>query len=479
MLKLTTTAATMAAAVAVIITLTGTGFAQEPARSAMAKKPIRLMTLDPGHFHAALIHRERYPDVADRVDVYGPLGIDLTDHLKRVARFNLRPDAPTAWQLEVHASPDFLDRLKKERPGNVVVISGRNRGKIDYVAASVAAGFHALVDKPWILRAADLPKLKTTLDLAEKNGRVAFDMMTERFEITAMLQKELVNDPDVFGKIVPGTADAPAVYMESVHHLMKVVAGVPNLRPTWFFDTEQQGEGLNDVGTHLVDLVPWTLFPGQGVDADKELKLLSAQRWPTPITLANFQRVTGEKDFPDDIKAQVKNGSLDYFCNTLVAYTVRGIAVKLNVIWDWEAPAGGGDTHFAFYRGSRARIESRQTKADKMRPELFVIPADAKDRAAVAAAVKQRLAAIQKEFPGVGVEDRGAELHITIPDKLRTVHEDHFAQVAGRFFGYVKAPKTLPAWERAHMLAKYWVTTKGTELARTTPVKVAERIAPK
>ena len=51
--------------------------------------------------------------------------------------------------------------------------------------------------------------------------------------------------------------------MESVHHLMKMVAGSVNLRPAWFFDTAEQGEALADVATHLVDLVPWTLFPGQ------------------------------------------------------------------------------------------------------------------------------------------------------------------------------------------------------------------------
>ena len=32
-------------------------------------------------------------------------------------------------------------------------------------------------------------------------------MMTERFEITTLLQKELVNDPEVFGKVDPGTPE--------------------------------------------------------------------------------------------------------------------------------------------------------------------------------------------------------------------------------------------------------------------------------
>ena len=264
-----------AAAVALSLAPAVTGAQDNSAKTQKAAAPakpgkgaIRIVTLDPGHFHAALPHRESYPGVDTRVHVYAPLGSDLIKHLGRILQFNTRAEAPTAWALDVHTGPDYLDRFKREKAGNVVVISGRNRGKIDYIQTGVGAGYHALVDKPWILRSEDLPKLKATLDLAEKKGRVAFDMMTERFEITTLLQKELVNDPEVFGKVDPGTPDKPSVYMESVHHLMKVVAGAPNIRPAWFFDKDQQGEGMNDIGTHLVDLVPWTLWPEQGIDRE-------------------------------------------------------------------------------------------------------------------------------------------------------------------------------------------------------------------
>ena len=40
---------------------------------------VRFVTLDPGHFHAALVQKEMYPGVARRVDVYAPLGSDLVD----------------------------------------------------------------------------------------------------------------------------------------------------------------------------------------------------------------------------------------------------------------------------------------------------------------------------------------------------------------------------------------------------------------
>src|SRR5436309_3143112 len=150
---------------------------------------VRLVTLDPGHFHAALIQKEMYADVSNQVAVYAPLGPDLIDYLSRIARFNLRPENPTAWELEVHACPDFLGRMIREQPGDVVVISGRNKGKIDRILASVKAGLHVLADKPWVIESRDLPKLEAALDTADSKGVVAYDIMTERFEITSILQK--------------------------------------------------------------------------------------------------------------------------------------------------------------------------------------------------------------------------------------------------------------------------------------------------
>jgi len=441
------------------------------------REPVRLITLDPGHFHAALIHKEMYPGVSPTVHVYAPLGPDLLGHLARIAAFNARADRPTQWQLEVHASPDPVRRMVEERPGNAVVISGRNRHKIDAILASLRAGLNVLADKPWILASEDLPKLEEALAIAEERGLVAYDLMTERYEITSILQRELVGDPRVFGTPVPGTPEAPGVYMESVHHLMKTVAGAPNIRPVWFFDTEEQGEGLNDIGTHLVDLVQWTLFPEQAIDRERDLSVLSAYRWPTRISEEDFRRVTGSAGFPPSLQDRVEDGRLDYFCNTRVTYALRGIRVGLNVIWDWEAPPGAGDRHFAYYTGTASRVEVRQSAAEGFRPELYVVPADPAQHLQVLEAARERIAALESAHPGLAVEDRGGEIHVKIPDALRVGHEAHFAQVARRFLSYLEDPSRLPAYERPDMLAKYAVTTRGTELSRRSPVHEAPRLA--
>lgn len=425
---------------------------------------VKIMTLDPGHFHAGLVQKEMYPDVSPRVHVYAPLGFDLYEHLKRIANFNNRRDNPTHWEMEIHAGGDPLARMLAERPGNVVTMAGRNQGKIDRIKASVEGGLNVLVDKPWIINAADFPKLEATFKAAESKKLIAYDIMTERSEITTILQKELIHAPEVFGQMQKGSENDPAVYIESIHHILKVVAGAPNIRPAWFFDVKQQGEGVADVGTHLVDLVQWMLFPEQVIDYKKDVNVLSGKRWPTVMTLPEFSRVTNEKAFPDYLSSSVKDGKLDYYCNGAMTYALRGIHTKLDVIWNYEAPAGGGDTHVAIFKGTKSSLEIRQGKEENWKPELYVVPNNASSKAEILAALKTKVAALQSKYAGVGVEERSNRLLVTIPDKFRDGHEAHFAEVMRRFLGYLRDPKALPAWENPNMLAKYYTTTKGLEM---------------
>jgi len=431
---------------------------------------VRLITLDPAHFHAALVQKEMYSGVSPQVSIYAPLGFDLTEHLVRVARFNQRPIDPTVWRLDIHTGPDFLERMLKERPGNVVVLSGRNREKIVQVQRSVEFGLNALADKPWILNPGDLSKIAQVLDLAEKKGLVAYDIMTERFEVTSLLQRALVNAPNVFGTILPGEPKDPAVFMESVHRLMKSVAGVPSLRPAWFFDVREEGEALADVGTHLVDLVQWTVFPDQALDYRRDIQVLDGRHWPTTLNKEQWRRVTGVAEFPASLSGSIKDGKLDYFCNNFVSYALRGVHVQMNVLWDFEGPPPT-DSYFAKFRGTKARVEVRQGSPENFRPEVYVIPNSAALRNEVAEELRKKVSTLGTSFEGLGIEERGDEFRLTFPDRHRVGHEAHFAQVTRQFFEYVKNPKALPAWEKPNMLAKYHVTTAGVELARAKDPK--------
>lgn len=142
---------------------------------------IGLIIVDPGHFP------EMYPNVAARAHVYAALGPDLLDYLSRIARFNSRAERSTGWEVEIHASSDFLDRLSSERPGNVAIFSGRNRSEIDRVRAAVESGINVLADKPLIIRREDLPVLEGALRAADERQLSLHDMMGGQHEITANL----------------------------------------------------------------------------------------------------------------------------------------------------------------------------------------------------------------------------------------------------------------------------------------------------
>jgi len=421
---------------------------------------IRLIVVDPGHFHAALLQKEMHPNVDARVHVYAPLGPDLLDYLDRVARFNRRADQPTQWELEVHAGPDFLARLTRERPGDVAIFSGRNRGKIQRIHAAIEAGLHVLADKPWVIRTEDMPLLETTLAAATRRGLVAFDMMTGRHDVMTALQRALHADPAVFGDQRPGTLDCPGVTVTSVHHILKQVAGAPNPRPAWFFDVSEQGEALSDVGTHLVDRAHGTLFPAQAVDHRTMIQIHAARRWPTLVGAAQFRQVTGALRWPSFLDPWINGDTLEYWCNNSLHYEVRGVHVALDLRWDWEAVAGG-DTHTAVYRGSRATLELRQGVAERYRPELYVVP-----HADIADSLEHRIAALSQVYAGLDVDKRTREWRIVVPDSLRIGHDARFVQHARRFFEYVAQPHSLPGWEQPNMMAKYHICTHG--VARAT-----------
>ena len=427
---------------------------------------MKLVILDPGHFHAALLQKDMVADVDPDVHVYAPGGPDLDDYVRKIDAYNARAAQPTHWRLHVHAGSDYLERFAGERRGDVAVIAGNNARKTEYIERAVAAGFHTLADKPMAIDAAGFAGLERAFAIASERGVLLYDIMTERFEITSMLQKALAHVPSVFGTLVTGTPDAPAVVKESVHHFAKLVSGTPVVRPAWFFDTAQQGEGLVDITTHLVDLVQWACFPGAVLDGRADVAVHGARRWPTVLDAAQFARVTQLPDYPGFLRKDVqRDGSLHVYANGEIDYAVRGVHAKVRVLWNYEAPAGAGDTHYSVMRGSRANLVIRQGEAQGWQPALYVEPHRGAGDPDFGAALAAAVAALQPKHPGVGTRRSGDGWEITVPAAYHVGHEAHFGQVADAFLGYVRAG-ALPDWEVPGMLAKYWTTTQALALAR-------------
>jgi hypothetical protein len=271
--------------------------------------------------------------------------------------------------------------------------------------------------------------------------------------------------PEVFGTLQKGTATDPAVTKESVHHFSKMVSGAPLIRPAWFFDVEQQGEGIVDVTTHLVDLVQWECFPDQTIDYQSDINITSARHWKTELTPVQFEKVTGLKSYPEYLKKDVSGKNiLGVYSNGEINYQIKGINAKVSVIWNFEAPAGAADTHFSIMKGSKANLIIRQGKEQNYKPLLYIEPLS-KDDQSFESNLKTALAKIQAKYPGVDVKGEGDIWSVVVPEKYHNGHEAHFGQVTEKYLEYLQNGN-MPAWEVPNMITKYFITTKALELAK-------------
>lgn len=432
---------------------------------------ITLVTVAPGHFHASLVQKAMYAGVNDTAYVYAPEGPELDAHLALIEQYNTRPDQPTRWHEVVYTGADFMEKMLNERKGNVVVLAGNNQHKINYISQSVDAGLNVLADKPMIIQHADFPKLQQAFARAEENGVRLYDIMTERYEINTLLQKELSQIPEFFGGLVTGDADNPAITKESVHHFFKEVSGKPLIRPAWFYDTRQQGEGLVDVTTHLVDLVQWESFPEQSINYEQDIEIVTAKRWPTRVSAEQFTRSTGLPAFPEYLNNAVDDGNLFVFANGEINYKLKNIHAKVSVIWNFEAPAGTGDTHYSIMRGQYANLIIKQGEAEQYKPVLYVQPTEERDLSSFELALGDAIDQLGERYNGLAFERMPDGLYrIGVDSSLVTTHEEHFAQVTEKYLSFLQSG-TMPEWEVPNMLAKYYVTTKALEVAETVMPK--------
>jgi len=440
------------------------------AGQATGDQKIRLITLDPGHFHAALMQKYMYPEVDSIVHVYAPVGMDVQSHLNLIEKYNTRTQDPTSWIQKVYTGNDFLQKMFEEKAGNVVVIAGNNLKKTEYIRKSLDSGFNVLADKPLAIDSKGFRLLEEAFRIAQKKKLLLYDIMTERFEINSILQKELSELPEVFGVLQKGSRDKPAVIKESIHHFYKVVSGQPLVRPSWFFDVRQQGNGIVDVTTHLIDLIQWVCFPGKALDYKKDIIISDAERWSTPLSQDQFKMVTGSSSFPAYLSNDVKNGMLNVYSNGRINYQLKGVHATVSVLWNFQAPAGTGDTHYSLMRGSKANLIIRQGKEQNYQPVLYIEAVDSVKRPEFEDILRKNIVKIQEKYPGVDIKNDGNVWEVTVPSKYRVSHEEHFAQVTRRFIEYLKKGE-LPGWEVPNMLAKYYTTTMALEKAVTKPVK--------
>jgi len=289
-----------------------------------------------------------------------------------------------------------------------------------------------------------------------------YDIMTERYEITNILQKELVNDTNLFGVFRKGSPQDPSVIFESIHYFFKNVSGKPLIRPAWFFDPNQQGDAIVDVGTHLVDLAQWECFPDEILNYQKDIEITGAKIWPTPLTPSQFKSVTGMDSYPGYLTPFIRKDSiLETHGNGQMDYTLKGVPVRITAKWDYKAIEGGDALHTLF-KGTKSTIEIRQGKSENYKPVLYIIPVKKEGFDNI---INKAVEELNKVHPGLTIEKlKNGEWKIIIPEKYDVGHEAHFGQVMQHYLKFLKENK-MPDWEVPNMLTKYFITTKSLEIA--------------
>jgi predicted dehydrogenase len=425
---------------------------------------VKIINLDPGHFHAALVQKTMYDEVDRVVHVYAPEGPEVKSYLNRISDYNSRQENPTDWEEKVYTGSDFLEKMLSEKPGNMMVVSGNNALKTEYILRTIQSGIHVLADKPMVISPVNYPMLEEAFATARENGVLLYDIMTERHEITTLLQKELSQIPEVFGELQTGTPEVPAITKESIHHFSKIVSGKPLVRPPWFFDVAQQGEGIVDVTTHLVDLVQWEAFP-EVVLKKSDVEIISARRWTTDLTPAMFEKVTGLDNYPEYLAGALEGDLLKVYSNGEINYTLKGVHAKVSVIWNYQAPEGTGDTHYSVMRGTRCNLLIRQGEAEGYKPKLYIEATQMESPEEFTRSLEKAMEDLAVKYPGIILKEiEDFTWLLEIPDSYKVGHEAHFGQVTQKFLDYLAAG-TLPEWEIPNMIVKYYTTTEGMKKA--------------
>lgn len=411
-----------------------------------------MTVIDPGHFHASLLQKNRLEGVSDTVRVFAPAGKELDAYISAVESFNSREKNPTSWVLDIHDGKDWLKEIPAAGKGEFAVLAGNNARKTEYISECIRLGYNVLADKPMAVTEADYEKLAGAYGTAREKCLIICDIMTERYDVLNRITKSIMSDDELFGKV------DGKIRIEDIHYFCKYVSGKPLIRPEWYFDVEQQGYGIADVTTHFIDLIFWECIPGRAIRRE-DVGKISASMFPTIITEREYRTVTGASEFPAFLHKYIRNGRLEVQSNGTLNFETCGIPVEIVVKWNYSPAKGASDSFRQVIPGTRSQIEIVQDKKTGYRRELYLrIPSES-----LAKAAENFLKA---EYPATSlVHQRGNLYLVQIPDSERLPHEEHFNRVGEAFTSFIRNGD-IPEWETENTLTKYYITTQAVETAR-------------
>jgi hypothetical protein len=147
-----------------------------------------------------------------------------------------------------------------------------------------------------------------------------------------------------------------------------------------------------------------------------------------------------------------------------MTYQIKGIFAKVSVEWKYQAPPGGGDTHYSVMHGTNCDLVIKQGAEENFLPTLYIENVKGAKMTDFTSILKDAVASLP--YDSLQVEAVGMNvLKISVPKKYRVSHEEHFGQVTAKFLEYMNAGK-LPEWEVPNMITKYYTTTSALKLAK-------------
>jgi hypothetical protein len=338
-----------------------------------------------------------------------------------------------------------------------VVVAGRNDTKLETLAYLTQAGLPVLADKPWLTESRQLPFLAQVT----AGPRVAMDLMTGSYSLRAQMIAQVVHTPELFGTFVTHEAPEPAIELASVHHLYKQVNGRPLQRPGWYYDTAVQGDGVVDVQAHMVAQVQAWVLGEAGGEVERDIVLDSARCWTTPVPLELFHASTGLDTYPAALQPAVRDGVLQYACNSEIRYRVRGIRVCQRAEWRQREPEGTGDLHRLTLRGSLCEVRLRQDETTGYHATLHLHPGPG---VVLEPILHRVLAQWQERFPGLACTPAACGVRLQLPSALDQGHESHFALALNAFLDHLDRGPWSEAL-RARIRLRYTLLARAHDLA--------------
>jgi hypothetical protein len=165
------------------------------------------------------------------------------------------------------------------------------------------------------------------------------------------------------------------------------------------------------------------------------------------------------------LKAEQEENNVDEYVildNGIMDVELKGVSVRLNTVWNLEAPAGGGDMHRQVARGTKADIFVEQGPDTEFKALVLVKPQDMSAEE-MKKLIENRMAELGYTDAAVSVYKDG-RLLVTPPSCMVDGHEFHFAIVRDEFLQMLATGKE-PGGLRTQLVSKYKLMAMARDMA--------------